>query len=123
MVVAVFELDRCRVAGHCPNLLGKNVGVTGVAGGLCDEAKEDKAKAHRADDAVVGGVVEGVSVGDVAGCHASCPVFGHDVIEGLVVAYLEAGVTANGLAGALLEGPAGEGPLKPNAFCCSAMLN
>ena len=46
------------------DLLGEDVGVAGVAGDLTDHAEVDEAETDRADEAVFGGVVEGVVGGD-----------------------------------------------------------
>lgn len=105
-----------------PYLLDQDVCVACVAGDLCDETEVDEAQAHCTDKAVVGGVVEAVPGGDVIGDRACGLVFGHDFGQSFAIADVEARVTPDGLAGAVVSVPAGQGALKPNPFRCSAML-
>jgi hypothetical protein len=62
--VPICRLARRGVVGGVSDLLGEDVCVTGVAGDFTDHAQVDEAQAYCADDAVLGGVVEGVAGGD-----------------------------------------------------------
>lgn len=52
------------VVDGCADLFGEDVCVAGVACDLADHAEVDEAQAHGADEAVFGGVIQGVVCGD-----------------------------------------------------------
>ncbi|OBI36018.1 hypothetical protein A5709_17370 [Mycobacterium sp. E1386] len=97
--------------------------MTGVAGDLCDETEVDEAQVHCTDEAVVSGVVKVLAGGDVIGDRACSLVFSHNFAQSFAIADVEARVTPDGLARAVVNVPASQGALKPNPFRCSAMLH
>lgn len=69
---------------------------------------------------MVSGVVKVVAGGDIIGDRACSLVFGHSFAQSFAIADVEARVTTDGLAVAIVSPPAGQCALKPNPCRCSA---
>jgi len=105
------------------DLLGEDVGVTGVPCGLGNHAQVDESQVHSADYVVFGDVVECESSCQFVRPSTCCRVFGDHLGEGFAGGHVEATVAADGMTVAGVSVDAAQCPLEPNAFSRSAVFD